>query len=175
MKKSLNESIIEISNSPSISPKILKTSSNNVINFSDTNSDTFLIKNIKDIFYTSKLYHKYLLTIKIKITNSNISDTIDIKNFDEFYDNSNIIYNEIKKEWFWLSNGDKMIQFINNSDSMDNHKQNYYNNFHMLEVIAKLYGFETWALNKKNKLLEKTKLNESKSSLKLDSLLKPNI
>ncbi len=156
MKKHFLGSNLSIGvSSPSISL------SNGVMNLSDSTPESLMNKSIKDIFNMSKLYHKYLSTVKIKITNSNISDTIDIKNFNEFYDNSNIIYEEIKKEWFWLSNGDKMKQFIGRSDSTEIHKQNYYNNFQMLEVIAKMYGFDSWSTAQKIKLSQKSSSIES--------------
>ena len=121
---------------------------------------------LKEIFNTSKLYHKYLSSVKTKITNSNISDISDIKDFDEYYDNANTIYDEIKREWFWLSNGDKMRQFINKTDSvsMESHKENYYNNFQMLEVIAKMYGFDAWYSNLRNRLGEQTTNELQRSS-----------
>ncbi len=155
MKKRFISTTAGISSSSSV------TLTSNIINFSDSISDSILNKSIKDIFNTSKLYHKYLSTVNTKITNSINMDETNVKNFNEYYENANIIYEEIKKEWFWLSNGDKMKQFINKSESMESHKQNYYNNFQMLEVITKMYGFDSWSTTQKNKLLQQTSSNES--------------
>lgn len=103
----------------------------------------------KTIFSLSKLYHKYLSAVNMKIINSNITKTNDIKTFEEFYENANIIYENIKNDWFWISNGEKMNQFMLKSESIDDHKNNLYNNYEMLENIAKMYGYEAWSNKKK--------------------------
>lgn len=108
---------------------------------SDNNSTT---RSIKDVFNLSKIYFKYLLTIKTKIINNNIVINDKMKEFNEYYDNATIIYDIIKKEWFWITNGEKMSQFILNSESLDNHRANFFDNHSMLEFIAKMYGFDTW-------------------------------
>ena len=109
------------------------------------------IKSFKDIYNTSKLYHGYLSTVKIKITETNNIDEANIDNFNESYENAESIYDEIKKQWFWLSNGHTLKQFTYNKspDFMEIHKENYYKNFQMLEAIAKIYGFDEWLSKKK--------------------------
>jgi len=143
--------------------------STDIMNFSDSNSD-IINKSIKNIFNTSKLYYTYLSTVQMKITNSNETDANNVKNFNEFYDNAKIIYSEIEKEWFWISNSDIIKQFVLKSDSMESHKQNYYNNFQMLEAIAKMYGFDCWYTNqKKNKSSKQTNFNDSEIEDKLNT------
>lgn len=114
---------------------------------SDSNSTT---RSIKDVFNLSKIYFKYLLTIKTKITNNNIVINNKMKEFNEYYDNAAIIYDIIKKEWFWIINGEKMSQFILNSESSDNHRANFFDNHYMLESIAKMYGFDSWIAKNKS-------------------------
>ena len=114
-------------------------------------TDSVENKSIRDIYNASKLYHRYLSTLKIKINESNYIYNTNIDNFNECYENAESIYDEIKKEWFWLSNDPTLKQFTYNksSDFMEIHKENYYKNFQMLEAIAKIYGFDEWLSKKK--------------------------
>lgn len=142
MKKLLFNQSVTVSNSPS------QTNLNTTINLTDSNSETFTNKSIKDIYSKCKLYHDYLGAINSKINKGaslNI-DEVNLKDFDECYRNADIIYEKIKNEWFWLSNGDEMKQFkyLTSSDSMENHKQEFFENFQMLEASAKIYGFDLW-------------------------------
>ena len=54
-------------------------------------------KSIKDSFNASKLYNKYLQTLKSKINDSNIDTTT---NFKELSESSDQLYEEIQNEWF---------------------------------------------------------------------------
>jgi hypothetical protein len=130
----------------------------------ESSLDNLDYKSPKEVFAKSKLYHKYLLTVKTKLTNSNCNKQENIKSFNECYDDANLLYEGIKKEWFWLENGDKMKQFkINqNSESIDIHKTKFYDNYQMLETIAKLYGFESWYLTYKNKVLQEKEKKQGK-------------
>jgi hypothetical protein len=122
---------------------------NSVENYSVTNSVEN--KSIKDIYNASKLYHRYLSTLKIKITERNYIYNTNSDNFNESYENAESIYDEIKKQWILLSNGPTLKYFTYNysPDFMDIHKENYYKNFQMLEAIAKIYGFDEWLTKKK--------------------------
>ena len=111
----------------------------------------------------------YLIGPGIDIFKYIIPENLRVE-FDEFYENANIMYEEIKKEWFWLSNGDKMSQFMGRSDSSESHKQNYYNNFQMLEVIAKMYGFDSWYVTQKNKLSQSNAISNSISNSQSNSI-----
>lgn len=121
-------------------------------------------KSTKEVFAKSKLYHKYLSTVKTKLTNSNCNKQEDIKSFNKCYDVANDLYVEIKREWFWLENGDKMKQFkINqNSESIDILKTSFYDNYRMLEEIAKLYKFDSWYFPYKDKVLQEKKKKQGK-------------
>lgn len=123
-----------------------------------------------DIFNLSKLYYKYLNSVNIKLKNSTDTTTEFIENkkkFMECYTNASLIYEDIKKNWFWLENGEKLKYFTRkatlmnsnfleseqNSQSevdMENRKINLINNQNILEYIAKLYGYDSWLLNQKN-------------------------
>jgi len=107
-------------------------------------------KSLKEIFNASKLYNKYLLTVKIKIINSNINDIEHIKNFKDYSETAEQLYEEIKNEWFYLNNDDiRLFRFKN--ESLESHKINFYDNYNALESIAKLYGFDNWYITAKNK------------------------
>ena len=155
MKKHIMDKFFNISNTSS------QNISNDFDDFNSTTNDSVTNdsvtknsvenKSIRDIYNASKLYHKYLSTLKIKINESNYIYNTNIDNFNECYENAESIYDEIKKEWFWLSNGPTLKYFTYNysPDFMDIHKENYYKNFQMLEAIAKIYGFDEWLSKKK--------------------------
>ena len=108
-------------------------------------------KSIKELFSASKLYNKYLITVRIKLNNSNIAEIEHIQNFKDFSETADQVYEEIKNEWFFLSNNDNIKFFRLKNDSIDTHKTNFYENYYALESIAKLYGFDNWYTNVKNK------------------------
>jgi hypothetical protein len=123
-----------------------------------------------DIFNLSKLYYKYLNSVNIKLKNSTDRTTEFIENktkFIEYYTHASLIYEDIKKNWFWLENGEKLKYFTRNEKteidmvgtegstlkamlSQENRKINLINNHNMLEYIAKLYGYDNWLYNQKN-------------------------
>ena len=109
-------------------------------------------KSIKDLFNASKLYNKYLLTIRIKLNNSNMNDMENTKNFKEFSETAEQLYEEIKNEWFYLSNNDNIKLFRLKNDNIETHRDNFYENYQALESIAKLYGFDNWYATAKYKL-----------------------
>lgn len=106
-------------------------------------------KSIKDSFNASKLYYKYLQTIKTKLNDSNMDVS---HNFKEYSETSDQLYEEIQNEWFYLSNNDLIKSFRLKNDNIDNHKSNFYENYNALESIAKLYGFDSWYSTAKYKL-----------------------
>ena len=110
-------------------------------------------KSIKELFNASKLYNKYLLTVKTKLNNSNINNIDHIKNkeFIEFSEIAEQTYEEIKNEWFYLSNNDNIKLFRLKNDNIETHKNNLYENYNTLEYIAKLYGFDNWYITAKIK------------------------
>ena len=135
------------------------TNLNNLNNLNQSQSN-ILIKTPQEMFNMSKLYHKYLTSVKIKMSNSSNIDNEKTKDFIEYYINANIIYEDIRKDWFWISNGESLQPFYKkNIDDFDVHKMNLLNNYNMLETIAKIYGFDTWLI--KNKLKN---LNSSSNS-----------
>ena len=84
-----------------IMAKFFRTYNNSVEN-NLVSTDSVENKSIRDIYNASKLYHRYLSTLKINITETNNIDEANIDNFNECYENAEKIYDEIKKEWFWL-------------------------------------------------------------------------
>lgn len=108
------------------------------------------------LFNLSQLYYRYLTVVKTKLNNSNKKMTKKIKEFDEYFENATLIYEDIKTDWFWLSNGEKMSQFISNISKIDSHKTNFMTNYSMLKSITELFGFNIW-VNK----LKSPKLNDS--------------
>jgi len=106
-------------------------------------------KSIKDSFNASKLYNKYLQTLKTKLNNSNIDATT---NFKELSESSDQLYEEIQNEWFYLSNNDMIKSFRLKNDNIELHKTNFYENYYALESIAKLYGFDAWYTTARFKL-----------------------
>ena len=152
--------------------KLLKINNIN-ININDTTTTTTTnnsVNSSNDINYTqniyniSKLYYKYLSSVNTKILNTNIIkvDEIDINeinNFNECYEYASIIYNKIKKDWYWISNGTKMKQFILKSNLNDPSINNYYNNYLLLKTIANLYGFKLWYTNTNLKQKQKQNYN----------------
>jgi len=100
-------------------------------------------KSIKELFNASKLYNKYLLAVKIKIENSNLDGIEQIKNFKDFSETAEHVYEEIKNEWFYLNN-DNIKLFRLKNDSIETHKNNFIENYNALESIARLYGFDNW-------------------------------
>lgn len=110
-------------------------------------------KSIKELFNASKMYNKYLQTIRIKVDNSNLDDIDQIKNlnnFKQFSDTAEQIYEEIKNEWFYLNNNNIRLFRLKN-DSIETHKLNFIESYNALETIAKLYGFDNWYIVAKNK------------------------
>ncbi len=110
-------------------------------------------KSIKELFNASKMYNKYLQTIRIKVDNSNLDEIDQIKNlnnFKQFSDTAEQIYEEIKNEWFYLNNNNIRLFRLKN-DSIETHKLNFIENYNALETIAKLYGFDNWYIVAKNK------------------------
>jgi len=107
-------------------------------------------KNPKEIYTMSKLYNKYLTSIKNKISKNNLEETVYGQNFAISYDNAIIIYEQIEKDWFWILNGDKMSQFKMNTKKELN-KTVFNNNYLLLRKIAKTYGFDDWSVKIKNR------------------------
>jgi hypothetical protein len=131
-------------------------------------------KSIKELFSASKLYNKYLLTVRIKLNNSNMNEIEHIKNFKEFSETADQVYEEIKNEWFYLSNNDNIKLFRLKNDSIETHKTNFYENYYALESIAKLYGFDNWYTNAKYKLSSSSSPN-SMSNMESNTNLINNI
>jgi hypothetical protein len=129
-------------------------------------------KSIKELFSASKLYNKYLITVKIKINNSNNNlDELDtIKTFNEFSETADQIYEEIKNEWFYLSNNDNLKPFRLKNDSLEIHKNNLLENYCTLESIAKLYGFDTWYTNAKIKLSSSSSISPSNNNIVINNI-----
>lgn len=138
-----------------------ETTENNGKLFTHLGSSTN--KSPKEIYTMAKLYHKYLETVHSKLstqtttqqltstqqstsTQQPSSTTQMQKDFDEYYINANVLYEEIKKDWFWLSNDQTQLMFCskNKLTDIEEQKMNLLNNFNMLEIIAKLYGFDVW-------------------------------
>jgi hypothetical protein len=113
------------------------------------------IRSPQELFNTSKLYYKYLTSVKIKMANSSNIGKDKTKDFSEYYTNATILYEDIRKEWFWISNGESLQPFYNkqkiNPDDIEAHKTNLINNYNMLKTIAKIYGFDIWFAKHKTK------------------------
>lgn len=136
--------------------------SNSPVNIKNSSSKS---KTPVDIFNLSKLYYKYLNSVNVKLRSSSDTTTEFIENrkkFMEYYTNATLIYEDIKKNWFWLENGEKLKYFTRNATlleseqmlqsemDIENRKINLMNNQNMLECIAKLYGYDSWLSNQKN-------------------------
>jgi len=114
----------------------------------------------KEKYEKSKLYCKYLIAIQTKLDHSGTKiDTEYLNTFNINYSNAMSCYEEIKKEWFWLSNN-KICQFRSNTDSINQLKINIESNYNVLKYIAKFYGFDTWYSN-----LRLKKKNQPSSSI----------
>jgi len=114
-------------------------------NLSDENSVSS-----QDIYNKTKLYIKYLSNIKLKLDNS-IESFDKLNEFEKDYNVTTSIYEDFKKEWFYLSNGDNIKLFRSKIDDINEHKKNFYEYSHLIECVAKLYSFDNWYNNCKNK------------------------
>ena len=104
-------------------------------------------KNYKNIFLKGRLYFKYLTAIKTKL--NNFDSNIDIKDqqkFIENYEYSINLFEELSKEWFWISNCDTFKSFRNTNSctELENKKKKIIDNYLVLETISNYYGFEIW-------------------------------
>jgi hypothetical protein len=105
----------------------------------------------KEKYNKSKIYQKYLMSVQTKLENSDIKINAEyINNFNNNYSNAMFYFEEIKKEWFWLSNS-KICIFRSNFNSIEQSKINIAKNYDMLKCVAKLYGFDAWYFNFKLK------------------------
>ena len=121
-------------------------------------SNTVNTRSYKEIYNLSKIYYKYLVSVNNKLNNSNNIKESNIINFNKNYNDALLMYTKIKKELFWLENGDNFKDFSNNK--FDDHKSIFMNNFTMLECISKLYGFDLWYTKYKcNELFSNTSLS----------------
>ncbi len=102
---------------------------------------------LREQYNLSKIHHKYLVSVHKKLNTTNNIKTTNIINFNKNYNDAVIIFEEIKKEWFWIDN---YRDFVNNSN-YETHRTNFLNNFTMLECISKLYGYDIWFQNNKEK------------------------
>lgn len=122
-------------------------------------------KSFNDLYKISKLYNKYLLTVKAKIINT---DSHYIFNIDKFNESTKIaeqIFEEIKNDCFFILNHKNISQFrLNNTDNMIN---NFYDNFYALEYIAKQYGFDNWYITAKYKLSSSSNKTASPTNINL--------
>ena len=123
------------------------------------------------MFNMSKLYYKYLTSVKTKMTNSTNINKNNLKDFSEYYTNANILYEDIRKDWFWISNGESLQPFYKkNIDDIEVYKSNLSNNYNMLETIAKVYGFDMWF--EKNKSKHSNNISTSQNYQLSDSSLR---
>jgi hypothetical protein len=95
--------------------------------------------NINNLYKKSKLNYKYLSSVKIKLSNLNVSST-EYKNFNNQYNIALMSYEELQKDWFWLKNGPYLNHFFNTDNMQIN---NFLNNCYILDNIAKLYGIQS--------------------------------
>jgi hypothetical protein len=104
-------------------------------------------KNYKNIFQKARLYFKYLTAIKTKLNNFDSNINIkDQQTFIENYEYSINLFEELSKEWFWISNCDtfKSFRHTNSCTELENKKKKIIDNYLVLETISNYYGFEIW-------------------------------
>jgi hypothetical protein len=104
-------------------------------------------KNYKNIFQKARLYFKYLSAIKTKLNNFDSNVNIkDQQTFIENYEYSVNLFEELSKEWFWISNCDtfKSFRHTNSYTELENHKKKIIENYLVLETISNYYGFDMW-------------------------------
>jgi hypothetical protein len=167
IKKENYELINEANNLSDSTLTYTKLSLNNdsIDSSSSNNSKTF-----KDLFISSKLYFKYLSVVKSKINNLNIDTIKNEKTFLEHYNYSINLLEEINKEWFWISNGDVFNSFRENGDKINEikeHKKKFSDNCHVLESIAKYYGYDKWMKNRHKLLISNLSKDDSINSINL--------
>ena len=109
-------------------------------------------KSLKELFIAAKLYNKYLLTVKTKLDHSQLNAKIDMQNFKTNIEIADRVFDEIKNEWFFLSNNDTIKHFRLKSVNIEQNRLKFNENYQILEYIAKLYGFDLWYATAKYKL-----------------------
>ena len=102
----------------------------------------------KTLFLESKDYNRFLQQVKYDL--SQITEVNDeIAQFNIFYKYATVLYETIKKEWFWISNNEINRLFYYNDDQ-ENHTKNFTENFELLKDIAYKYNYKK---NNQSKIL----------------------
>lgn len=115
---------------------------------SQTNDQDKIRIDFKSLFLEAKNYNKYLEDMKDELSQiTEIND--DMIQFNTMYKHATTLYENIKKEWFWISNNDIKRLFYYGYDQ-DDHKQIFSENYELLKMIAYKYNYKK---NKQTKIL----------------------